>query len=163
MALRITNTETQESIDKLVTVRDFGVLHEVSDAFLFLRRTGVSDQDREAGFKDVRFGPTPGVSYVFKLSTREHGFLRTLRPGFGINVSFMDWDDPSFDPATGTFIKGTSGTDIEIGAGMVAQVFDGVLQGTLGWNLNAERDRFYYGVGFSFVNVVEKIGGLIAG
>ena len=43
-----------------------------------------------------------------------------------------------------------------------AAVFDGIVQFTFGWNLNIEQKRTYVGLGFSFVNVVDRLGKLIA-
>ena len=76
-------------------------------------------------------------------------------------MSFTDWDDPAFNQATGQFAAGTNASDIEITTGLVAGIFDGVIQFTYGWNLNVEKKRTYFGVGFSFVNVVDRLGKLI--
>jgi hypothetical protein len=160
--VRVSNLSTQESIDKLLTVRDFGVIGDVKDSFFFLSRLGVSAKDPVEGVDNVNFGPAPGVTYLWTVSTRKNNFLRALRPSVGINVSFTDWDDPAFNQATGQFAAGTNASDIEITSGIVGGVFDGLVQFTLGWNLNVEQKRKYFGVGFSFVNIVDRLGKLIA-
>lgn len=160
--IRVTNLSTQESIDKLLTVVDFGVIGEVKDSFFFLNRLGVSAAKPVEGVDNVNFGPAPGVTYLWTVSTRKHDFLRVLRPSFGVNVSFTDWDDPAFNQATGQFAAGTNASDIEITTGVVGGMFDGIVQFTYGWNLNVEQKRTYFGLGFSFVNVVDRLGKLIA-
>jgi len=160
--VRVTNLSTQESIDKLFTVRDFGIIGEVKDSFFFLNRLGVSAKEPIDGVDNVNFGPAPGVTYLWTISTRKHNFWRILRPSLGVNVSFTDWDDPAFNQATGQFTAGTNASDIEITTGVVGGVFDGIVQFTFGWNLNVDQKRPYFGLGFSFVNVVDRLGKLIA-
>jgi len=160
--LRVTNLSTQESIDKLLTVVDFGVIGEVKDSFFFLNRLGVSATKPVEGVDNVNFGPAPGVTYHWTISTRKRNVWRVLRPSVGANVSFTDWDDPAFNQATGQFAAGTNASDIEITSGVVGGVFDGIVQFTFGWNLNVDQKRTYFGIGFSFVNVVDRLGKLIA-
>ena len=121
----------------------------------------MNEQEEEDGFENVRFAPAPGATYTFTVSSRSSAVLRFLKPGWGINVSFVDWDDPTFDIATGKFVEGTKSTDIELAAGFTAFLFGGVVQFTYGWNLNAEHDQSYYGLGFSFVNIVQRVGSLL--
>jgi len=160
--IRVSNLSTQESIDKLLTVRDFGVIGEVKDSFFFLNRLGISAEKPVEGVDNVNFGPAPGVTYLWTISTRKNDFWRVLRPSLGVNVSFTDWDDPAFNQATGQFAAATNASDIEITTGVVGGVFDGIVQFTFGWNLNVEPNRTYFGLGFSFVNVVDRLGKLIA-
>jgi len=159
--IRITNLSTQESIDKLLMVRDFGVIGEVKDSFFFLNRLGVSVAEPVEGIDNVNFGPAPGVTYLWTVSARKRDFWRILRPSVGVNVSFTDWDDPAFNQATGQFAAGTNASDIEIATGAVAGIFDGIVQFTFGWNLNVDDKRTYFGIGFSFVNVVDRLGKLV--
>lgn len=160
--LRITNLWTQDSIDKTLVARKFGFPSEVRDSFFFLKRLNVDEDARKEGVDKVNFAPAPGVTYQWTVAPRKNAFWRTLRPSFGVNVSFADWDDPAFDQATGQFLAGTKGSDIEITSGVVVGVFEGVLQFTWGANLNVEKNRGYFGIGFSFVNVVDRLGKLIA-
>jgi hypothetical protein len=159
--VRITNLSTQESIDKLLMVANFGIIGEVKDSFFFLNRLGVSAKEPVEGVDNVNFGPAPGVTYLWTVSVRKHNLWRILRPSFGVNVSFTDWDDPAFNQATGQFAPGTNAGDIEITTGLVSGVFDGIVQFTYGWNLNVDQKRTYFGLGFSFVNVVDRLGKLI--
>jgi hypothetical protein len=160
--VRVTNLSTQESIDKILTTRDFGLPGEIKDSLFFLDRLRVSAENPVAGADNVHFGPAPGVSYLWTVSARSNQAARFLRPSFGVNVSFTDWDDdPTFNQSTGQFAAGTSGTDIEIGFGLVAAVLDGVVQVTAGRNLNVETRPFYFGLGFSFVNLVDRLGKVI--
>lgn len=99
---------------------------------------------------------------MWTVAARNNPFWRALRPSFGVNVSFTDWDDPAFDQATGQFAAGTKGSDIEITSGLVAGLFDGVVQATWGANLNVGTKPWYAGLGFSFVNVVDRLGKLIS-
>lgn len=138
------------------------MIGEVKDSFFFLNRLGVSAEKPVEGVDNVNFGPAPGVTYLWTISTRKNNFLRVLRPSLGVNVSFTDWDDPAFNQATGQFAAGTNASDIEITSGVVGGVFDGIVQFTFGWNLNVEQRRTYFGVGFSFVNIVDRLGKLIA-
>ena len=160
--LRVTNLSTQESIDKILTVVDFGVIGEVKDSFFFLNRLGVSAKKPVEGADNVNVGPAPGVTYQWTVSGRKHNFWRVLRPSVGVNVSFTDWDDPAFNQATGQFAAGTNANDIEITTGLVGGIFGGIVQFTYGWNLNVDQKRTYFGLGFSFVNVVDRLGKLIA-
>jgi hypothetical protein len=160
--IRVTNVQTQEAIERYLTPRPFGFRVNTSDSLLFVRRRGVTSEEESEGIEDFNFGPTPGVTYGGIYLPRKNGFLRFLRPGVGINLSFMDWDDSTFDPATGQFATGTDSNDIEIGLGVQVSLFSNILQLSYGWNLQAEQDRQYFGVGVSFVNLANRLTGLIA-
>ena len=150
------------TVTVMATVRDFGLIGEVKDSFFFLKRLNVWDADAASAVDRVNFGPAPGVSSLWTVSPRGIGAGRVLRPSFGINVSFTDWDDPAFDKSTGQFAVGTNASDIQISAGGVFGLFDGALQFTARTNLNADKKRGYFGLGFGFVNVVDRSGKLIA-
>ena len=160
--IRVTNLQTQESLVRVLMPRPFGFRVKVSDSLLFIKRRGVSDKEKMMGVDDFNFGAAPGVTYGGTFLSRGNNFWRFLQPGVGINVSFMDWDDPTFDLATGQFAQGTSSNDIEIGLGVQVSLMNNILQFTYGWNLQAEQDRSYFGVGVSFVNLSTRLTGLIA-
>jgi hypothetical protein len=159
--IRVTNLITQESVERHLVPRSFGFHTSMSDSMLFVKRQGVTNEEEDAGLEDFNFGPAPGVTYLASFLPRRNGFLRLLRPGIGLNVSFMDWDDSAFDPASGMFPQGTDSNDIEVGMGLQLSFFNNVLQVTYGWNLQAEQDREYFGVGLSFVNLTQSLRRLI--
>lgn len=160
--IRVTNLVTQEALSRILTPRPFGFRAKVTDSLMFLKRLGVSDTDRANGVEDFNFGPSPGFTYGGSYLSRGSNFARFLRPGVGINVTFTNWKEPSFDLATGKFVKGTSSTSIQTGMGIQFSLFNNVLQFTYGANLQVKQDRTYFGIGLSFVNLTSKLKGLIA-
>lgn len=157
--IKITDIETQSDVNYVTTAGKFGWNSAVIDSFFLLRRKGVTDSERQAGINDVNYRPAPGMTHAWVFSPRKRG-ARFLQPGFGYNVSFTDWNDPSFDAASGQFID-TDANKIEITAGLTFSLFDNALQFTYGWNLNVEQDRRYFGVGFSFFRLADKITTLV--
>lgn len=151
-----------------VTVKQFGAKVKVTDSFMFIKRLGLTEGDTRPttapmpgrGLKPVNFAPSPGVTLGVNFFKRGNDsvskFLRGLAPGVGVNVSFMNFDDPGFDLATGRFTN-TNGTDVEVGAGIVGMLFNNKVQFTYGFNLNAEARRTYFGVGFSFVDTIKAL------
>ena len=143
-----------------VAVKKYGVKRVLEDSFLFLRRLGLQASATELGPKEVNFAPAPGVTFGVSFHKRgeQRGdkFLRALSPGIGVNVSFMNFDDPAFDLAANKFVN-TTGTNIDVGAGIVAMLFDNNIQFVYGWNLNATQKRRYFGVGFSFVKIATTV------
>ena len=119
--------------------------------------------------RDVNYEPAPGVTLAWTYRPRrQHGrFMQTLAPGFGVNVSFprfgsrvtsFDFGDPSADPPTVTRATVEESSDeIEVASGLVLTLFDNALQFTYGWNLNVDEKREYFGVGFSFVELIRKV------
>ena len=160
--VRIVNLENQDAIVYHLVPLELGWNFKTSDSVMFIQRQGVSRQDISDGVARVNFAASPGVTYGTVFHPRKQGFWNVLRPGFGLNVMFLDWKDPAFDSATNMFTKGTSSSDINIGLGVQASLFDGVLQFTYGWNLQADKKRQYIGVGVSFVNIAKALTGLIA-
>jgi len=82
--------------------------------------------------------------------------LRALGPGVGMNVTFMNFNDPTFDLATSKFVN-TTGTNVQVGAGAIGSLFDNTIQFSYGWNLNVERRRNYFGVGFGFIEIGKEL------
>jgi hypothetical protein len=161
--IRVTNLVTQEALSRILIPRPFGFRAKVTDSLMFLKRLGVSKTDQANGVEDFNFGPSPGFTYGGTYLSRGNNFVRFLRPGTGINVTFTNWKEPSFDLATGQFVKGTSSTSIQTGMGVQFSLFNNVLQFTYGVNLQVKQDRTYFGIGVSFVNLAQKLKGLIAG
>ena len=152
--IRVTNIQTQESLVCILQPRQFGFRVGMTDSLLFLKRLSVSQQD---GVTAVNFAPAPGVTYGATYLSRRPGFVRFLQPGMGFNVSFMSWKDPAFDIATGKFVSGTKSSDLNIGLGAQFSLFNNVLLFNYGANLQAEQNRWYFGIGVSFVNLSTKI------
>ncbi len=161
--VRVVNLITQEEAVYRFTPRDLGWHTKTTDSVMFVQRQGVSKQDVASGVVKVNFAPTPGVTYGGIYTPRSQGLLRILSPGIGINVSFLNWNDPTaFDNSTGQFVKGTTSSNINIGLGIQASLFNGILQATYGWNLQADKKRSYFGLGVSFINIAQRITSLTA-
>lgn len=98
------------------------------------------------------YAPRPGAAAVWNwsgTSPKRNSFLRTLSPGFGIEVTFLNADD---DDET-----------IEVGLGVTMTLFNDLLHLTYGQNLqqryeldDGDEARDYYGIGVSLLKVLEK-------
>ena len=155
-----------------VTVKKFGVKFHIGSSFMFIKRLGLTEADLHPpdptpdnpndplppGLKEINFAPSPGMTMGvtwFKRGDRgADKFLRALAPTFGVNVSFMNFNDPGFDLSTGKFTN-TTGTDVQVGAGPVFSLFNNKLHFSYGWNLNVDRRRNYFGVGFGFLEIAD--------
>lgn len=169
-------------------IRDRRTRVSVSPSLLFVNRLDIGDADiffsDMNAVKPVNFSPFPGVtlgatyhsrglrkvsneSWVWAASDGGfRRFLSALAPGIGINVTFMNFGDPSgFDRVAnmgeGAFTT-TSGSNFEIGAGIVGSLFSNNIQLTYGFNLNVHRKRAYFGIGFGFVEVGRRLTNLIS-
>jgi hypothetical protein len=154
--VRITNLETQQSLIRILIPQRFGFRTQVSDSFLLVKRLGINSTVRASGYDPSNFGPAAGVTYGGVFIGRS-GVGRFLEPGIGVNVSFMNWSDPAIDKATGQTTPNTSTSSVQVGTGVILTFFSNVLQFTAGANLNANKYRFYWGIGFSFVNLAERL------
>ena len=159
--LKITDVQSQNELNFITDIDTFGLDAQVTDSFLLLRRLGVTNELKAAGLQDINFRPAPGTTFGWVYRARENPVLRVLTPGFGYNVSFTDWGNTAFDIATGKFKKGTQGSNVEIGTGFVLTLFHNTLHLSYGWNLHVESKRRYFGVGFSFFNLSQRIGDLM--
>jgi hypothetical protein len=99
---------------------------------------------------------TFGIAYFKRGKTSWDKFARALGPGLGMNVTFMNYNDPSFNVATSQFTN-TNGTNVQVGAGIIGSLFDNKLQLSYGWNLNVERRRTYFAVGFGFIEIGKEL------
>ncbi len=68
----------------------------------------------------------------------------------------LNFNDPAFDVASGKFLS-TTGTNVQVGAGVIASLFDNKIQSSYGWNLNVERRRSYVAVGFGFIELGKQL------
>lgn len=128
----------------------------------YLRRNG--DILNDNGEKvESNFAPAPGMTFGVVLYAR-NAVMRALAPGFGVNVSFMNFAANDFDPsitnAEGRVVGGfrsTTSSTIQVGTGLTASLFSNAVQFTYGWNLNVPKERSYWGIGFGFVQVGQEI------
>jgi len=99
---------------------------------------------------------TFGIAYFHRGDSSWAKFVRGLGPGAGINVTFMNFNDPSFNLATTQFVN-TNGTNVQVGAGLIGSLFDDKIQFSYGWDLNVEKRRTYFGVGFGFIEIGKEL------
>lgn len=148
-----------------IAVKKYGVKLHWASSFMFIKRLNITDADTQPAadgttLSRVNYAPSPGMSYGFTYFKRgDRGmdkFARVLAPTIGMNVSFMNFKDPGFDLTT-TMFTNTKGTDVQIGAGPVFSLFNNKLDFTYGWNLNVERKRNYFGIGFGFIEIAKEL------
>ena len=154
-----------------LTVRDFGLVRDVADSFLFLRRPGADPADivgegvEVSDPRDVDFEPAPGATLGWTYRPRPHQapFLGFLTPGFGLNVSFPRFGKlelrPGGDGDPGTLVEDST---LDVAVGAVLSLFDGAIVATAGLPLTSRGadagDNWYWGLGFSFVNIADRVG-----
>jgi hypothetical protein len=51
----------------------------------------------------------------------------------------------------------TTGTNVQVGAGPAVGLFNNMVRFTYGWNLNADRKRRYFRVGFGFIEIANEV------
>ncbi|HXJ15456.1 MAG TPA: hypothetical protein VNH19_24550 [Candidatus Limnocylindrales bacterium] len=150
-----------------IAIKKFGAKIQWSPSLLFVRRLGVTDAEAAPPtgstappLNKVNFAASPGmtfgVAYFKRGETSWNKFARAVGPGVGMNVTFMNYNDPSFNLATTQFTN-TTGTNVQVGAGIVGSLFDNKLQLSYGWNLNVERRRTYFAVGFGFIEIGKEV------
>jgi hypothetical protein len=152
-----------------IAIKKYGAKIQWSPSLLFTRRLGVAEATPPTGsttahLNRVNFAPSPGmtfgVAYFKRGQSSRDKLMRALGPGLGMNVTFMNFNDPSFDLATSKFVN-TSGTNVQVGAGVIGSLFDNKLQVSYGWNLNVEHRRNYFGVGFGFIEIGKELSKFI--
>jgi hypothetical protein len=163
----------------------------------YLRRLG-EVRDASGNSVSTNFAPAPGVTFgpVFYSRGIEEverrvrdlvtGVERTerewrardstwdqlrsaLAPGFGMNVSFMNFTvandfDPTVTNAAGQVVGGfrtTTSGSVQVGAGVTVSLFANALQATYGWNLNVTEKRAYWGIGFGFVEIGQELAKVV--
>jgi hypothetical protein len=157
-------------------VNDFGLVRRVSDSFILINRLftkhGIQSDTNSnvittTAPKEMNFEPCAGTTLAWTFNAR-NDFVGWIKPGFGLNVSF-----PRFGTKVRTVTVDTSGNrsvnkeekidPIDISAGFVTSLFDGAVYFTYGWALTAGDgpNKQYWGVGFSFVNIAQKISDVV--
>jgi len=150
-----------------IDIKKYGAKIQWSPSLLFVRRLGVTDAEAAPPtgsttppISKINFAPSPGmtfgIAYFKRGYSKSDKFLRALGPGAGMNVTFMNFNDPSFDLSTQKFVN-TSGTNVQVGAGLIGSLFDNKIQFSYGWNLNVENRRRYFGVGFGFIEIGKEL------
>jgi len=156
-----------------IDIKKYGTKIQWSPSLLFLHRNGVTHAEAfppapsnppsantPAPINRVNFAPSPGMTFGiawFKRgNTNLDRFVRALGPGIGMNVTFMNFNDPSYNLATNQFVN-TTGTNVQVGAGAIGSLFDNKLQFSYGWNLNVDRRRSYVAVGFGFIEIGKEV------
>lgn len=152
--IRVTNLATKERMVWLFKPRKLGFRAKTTDSFLFVKRLNTSKVE---GVAAVNFAPSPGVTYGGTYLVRKNRFVRALRPGIGLNATFLNWKDPTYDPDAKKYLPNTRGAEVNIGMGVQASLFNNVLVFSYGANLQAERSPWYWGIGLSFVQLGGKI------
>ena len=152
--IRVTNLATKERMVCLLKPRKLGFRAKTTDSLLFVKRRNTSKVE---GVAAVNFAPSPGVTFGGTYLVRKNRFVRALRPGIGLNATFLNWKDPTYDPDAKKYLPNTRGAEVNIGMGVQVSLFNNVLVFSYGANLQAERSRWYYGIGLSFVQLGGKI------
>jgi hypothetical protein len=181
----------RRKFDLNLRVRRFGLVSDIDDSFIFLRRQranyrrvplavtrdtatlapGATRQiDVPVG---VNYQLTPGAALTWSYLTRNrHSFWNWLRPGFGIQVSF-----PKFETATYTISRPPSGesgspnpvsitqetrsNNFDIATGGILTLFDNSIGISMGYDLMARDANSYVGFTVSFVSLAKKAAQLI--
>jgi len=119
-----------------ITVKKYGAKIQWSPSLLFVRRLGVTDSEASpsdptvAPLNRINFAPSPGMTSGLLISNVETVAATSsfgLGPGVGMNVTFMNFSDPSFELSTQQFVN-TTGTNVQVGAGIVGSLFDNKLE-----------------------------------
>ena len=152
--IHVTNRRTKERMIWTINPRRFGFRAKTTDSVLFLKRLNSSKVD---GVAAVNFAPSPGVTFGGNYLARKNRLVRALRPGIGLNATFLNWKDPTYDPDAKKYFPNTRGSEVNIGMGVQVSLFNNVLMFSYGANLQAEQSRWYYGIGLSFVQLGGKI------
>jgi hypothetical protein len=162
LVIKVRNRTNDTELNYYLIPANFGWHTATTDSVMFIQRRSVSRADTLAGINAINFAPSPGVTYGGIYVPRSSGLLRILSPGLGLNMMFLDWKDSStaFNPATGMYSSGTTSSTINFGLGVQVSLFNGILQATYGWNLQATKDRQYVGIGVSFVNLAKALPAL---
>ena len=148
--IRIINLKTKERLVFFLRLREFGFRTKMTDTFMFFKRKGVGSVK---GADPVNFSPAAGVTFGTTYLPRNYRFIQALRPGFGLNASILNWNDLAFDAATGQVSNATKGSRLNVGLGVQFSLFNNILMFSYGANLQAERNRWYYGIGISFIQL----------
>lgn len=112
------------------TVQKIGWEVSITDSFMLVEQFDKPEDSTES------FSGAAGANLLYRY---HHGdSIKAKDISFGINVSYLDFDDSN---------------EIEIGVGIVLGFLDDNIFFTAGRNLNTEENQGYMGIGFSFVNL----------
>lgn len=120
----------------------------------------------------VNYSPSAGINYLFTYRPKPDkgaGWraLSLLQPGFGVNATFMDFNDQTLDmrsvndqtlnmrSVVERFLRNES--DVQLGVGAALSFFGNNVQLTYGRNLNVERNRSYFAFGVDFLKLFNLI------
>lgn len=157
----IDNTCEAQVFNHFLKVGRFGLLPGFSDSLLFVKRPDVKYIVTTAVpgalgqlTDSVNFRPSPGVNFGLTFIHRKHAFLQFLEPGFGFNISLLNWRDGPL--GAGSIPDRASASATQVGIGMMGSMFDNCVTVVYGWNTNVSSQRTFFGVGFSVVGLVRK-------
>lgn len=139
--VRVTVTNHSPVLSSLTwefEIRNMGVRRNESPTVLFIKRT---DSPSGQNQLESNFKPAPGVSLLFGYTSRSR-FWNWLGLEIGINGSFVDFVDNQ---------------SLEVGVGPAVSLLGGSIQATIGWNLNVDAGRFYWSLGFGFLDIAAQI------
>ena len=145
----------REVVKEFLTVDRYGLLVGFSDSILFVKRLGIGSNAVAMGIDAANYRPSPGFNFGLTYLHRKHVFLQFLEPGFGFNVSLVDWKDTA--PGIAAQTAGSTEEPIQVTVGAMGSMFDNVITVVYGWNTNVARDRSFVGVGFSVIGAVRKV------
>ncbi len=137
ITIRNGDSSVYRSMTIRLIVKEFGLIKKVNDSFFLLKQTAIGTPN---------FTPAPGVSLTWTSHPRDHKGGWFLQPGFGINISFPHFSNSS---------------SIDVAAGGILSAFDNAVALTVGFCLTSGElasERSYVGLGFSFLNIAQKIG-----
>jgi len=172
------------SLKMRIEIRDYRVRTTVTDSLMFIRRRhAIRDVSTPKPFvrNDHTFKPAPGVTiattfhfrdlkwvmtdpgegrgaddgyYVDRKSYKR--FLGALSPGVGVNASLINFKEATECTGQPVACRVADGSSFQLGVGPTFTLFNGALQFTYGWNLSVNGNPSYVGVGFSFLQLIEK-------
>lgn len=151
--IRIINRKTRERTVYYLRLRKIGFRTKIRDTFMFIKRPGAKEP-----LDQINFTPVPGMTFGTTWFPRERNHklannlifkpIRMLHPGLGLNASILKWDDPAL-----------KGTRLNVGIGVQVSLFNNIIMGTYGINLQAEQAQWYYGIGISFLQLNGALSG----
>jgi hypothetical protein len=160
-----------------IELTDFGWESGVSPSVFLINRHSVRRIDEQPStttttpnsltnpINSVNYSPFTGASYVFSYKGEERSkgtrfgkLFSFLQPGFGVNATFMDFNDQTIDfqnPNLQNFQDRIfdKDSDVQLGIGAVATFFGNKIQITYGGNLAVDRKRGYFGFGLDFLKL----------
>lgn len=160
----VTINDTERAVDSTFRVDRFGLHASFFDSAMFVQRWGEGIANARGAspyvFDNVNFRPAPGINYGFTYYNRRSALLRFVEPGFGANLTFLSWDDRTkiaVSPAESTTVD-PAVAPLQVGVGFMGSLFDNIVVATIGWNLNVQDQRTYFGVGISITGTARKLG-----